>query len=1414
MHHYQSKVLTNCNEWAARLLPLCQVIEDRLRQWIQKLSNAMRKGWHENTAFALKMILEVCHHGYFPSLQAIAMEKSIVLFGKDQGVQDPQENCPFLSPSMCEADLMMYIHYHYNAFTAEGPLKLVVQSLRDSTTGFPWLSQAIDKQVWGLQPNHDGDPEDGYKSHLCGLNFSRSYNLSSIASCLLNDPQLIVEKLQNTSAASTAGSNIIAFVSKLVQSALDHYNFAVPSLATGHFMGDHWLASFAVRARTALLHLQASVDAFYLWMTIYQQMNAVDNQDQLVSTAQVAPAARPWTAIRVFVSSTFADMHHEREILIKQVFPAVSKWAEKLKVKIIPVDLRWGVPKDATSQEILTACLTEIDRCRLLGGNGLFLGMLSERYGWVCSTDSVPELIRQKYEWIDGCSVTQMEILHGALRSQSNNACFLLRDPRFVQDIPPSQMRAFVDPTHSDQAKLHQLKTHLRGHFPSENVHSYPCRVKNIDHVGKVQFEGLNHQFAGYATEFLKRRISELFPEPIPLAPEVVEEQAHLDFLHSRGSFVLGRDEDVLQILSYFDTIRTNENNEEAARTLFQMIDLDGQGTLDKNELIAYFKSLVHNISEIDIWAMILHNCSAITEEQNELTFDAFVDFYEHYFLSWSHPYTVIGEAGCGKSTVICKAINDFISLHAADSSEWIVISHFVGSTPGSTFVERLVMRIGRALEGPAWKPPLDQEELMKALPNILLRASMKGKRVAIFIDALNQLDDTGSAHDLHWLPHWLPPNIKIVVSVLESNCLNNLIARTPSAAFQSLKVLKSDVSEQIVEHFLAEYNKRLDSTQMKLLLNKKDASNPQYLRVACNELRVFGVFELVTNRIASLSEDLAPLYSEVIQRLVEDYGELMLLTLCIIQRSRHGVLESELLEILGDHSLRRAFDFARVASTEELLQLEADSDANQLLAEATEDFKANNIMDIATENGADNDLEGKGKSSLEIENKKRELLPANEWAVIIAALGEFVGVISVDGRLDFYHRSFAKAVRRICMNQDDNDDVQEGDGKKDHHFVYEDKKLYKKPAIFFHGVLANYFESLSTTDTVRKTQELPFHLMQLLDNNRLLQSLLDWNMFESLYSSNLSKTKLFEYWREVGGYGVAETLYTKEVEQWTRSGLLSTEELIHRKELIGMFFVEVGQWLPAQKFFEEVIAYREQSLSGNSEDVFQNRLALVNTMMDLLVMLNFYRNVDPAQRASPYVIQYADTCLEVLQPCFEMFATLSKEDIQRVECKYAQALQIRAMNKASLIFQIPPNEVDASLQAMEQDAAQARELFTKYHDPMIAQVNHSDAYISLAHAYFSRRRGDANGFRTWIQKSIDDAKRAYYGYRTWLGDFTPKTAECCMSIAIYCEWANDAKQALEWSKRSAELFQGSVGEGHPIAQRNQEMLTRTLQKF
>ena len=92
------------------------------------------------------------------------------------------------------------------------------------------------------------------------------------------------------------------------------------------------------------------------------------------------------TRVRVFVSSTFSDMHAERDCLAAFVFPELRARCAKRGVDFVGVDLRWGL----TSEDIdefgsIDLCLQEIDRC-----HPFFLAILGDRYGYLPAPDHIP----------------------------------------------------------------------------------------------------------------------------------------------------------------------------------------------------------------------------------------------------------------------------------------------------------------------------------------------------------------------------------------------------------------------------------------------------------------------------------------------------------------------------------------------------------------------------------------------------------------------------------------------------------------------------------------------------------------------------------------------------------------------------------------------------------------------------------------------------------------------------------------------------------------------------------------------------------------------------------------------------------------------------------------------------------------
>src|SRR5438046_1562993 len=83
--------------------------------------------------------------------------------------------------------------------------------------------------------------------------------------------------------------------------------------------------------------------------------------------------------VRVFISSTFRDMHAERDHLITVVFPELRERLDSIGLGFFDVDLRWGIPKTGVDGERANSwkyCKRWINRVE-----PFFICILGERYG-------------------------------------------------------------------------------------------------------------------------------------------------------------------------------------------------------------------------------------------------------------------------------------------------------------------------------------------------------------------------------------------------------------------------------------------------------------------------------------------------------------------------------------------------------------------------------------------------------------------------------------------------------------------------------------------------------------------------------------------------------------------------------------------------------------------------------------------------------------------------------------------------------------------------------------------------------------------------------------------------------------------------------------------------------------------------
>ncbi len=157
-----------------------------------------------------------------------------------------------------------------------------------------------------------------------------------------------------------------------------------------------------------------------------------------------------------------------------------------------------------------------------------------------------------------------------------------------------------------------------------------------------------------------------------------------------------------------------------------------------------------------------------------------------------------------------------------------------------------------------------------------------------------------GGALGLAWLPEFLPPGIRIIASTLEGQPLEAL--RRHQAEELLLAPLTTPERKQLVTDFLGEYRKKLSDSQLEALLANEATENALYLKVALEELRLFGSFEELTQRIERLPATTEELFGQVLDRVEGDHTGVFPVAegLALLAASRSGLSERELLELVG----------------------------------------------------------------------------------------------------------------------------------------------------------------------------------------------------------------------------------------------------------------------------------------------------------------------------------------------------------------------------------------------------------------------------------------------------------------------------------------------------------------------------------
>jgi len=205
--------LLDDKRWSETCAPLAEVFAQRFRDFLPLATYPVRVGTHFNTAFGLRMAADYATATADDDLAALLRETALRWYGDDT-------DCPawgepsgddFQSSALIEAECM--------------------RRLLGPEVFLPWFDRflprlARQEPATLFRPATVSDRSDGKIAHLDGLNLSRAWCWRALAGAL-------PEGDARREVARTA--------------AAEHLAAGIPHIA-GDYMGEHWLASFAVLA--------------------------------------------------------------------------------------------------------------------------------------------------------------------------------------------------------------------------------------------------------------------------------------------------------------------------------------------------------------------------------------------------------------------------------------------------------------------------------------------------------------------------------------------------------------------------------------------------------------------------------------------------------------------------------------------------------------------------------------------------------------------------------------------------------------------------------------------------------------------------------------------------------------------------------------------------------------------------------------------------------------------------------------------------------------------------------------------------------------------------------------------------------------------------------------------------------------
>jgi WD40 repeat protein len=663
------------------------------------------------------------------------------------------------------------------------------------------------------------------------------------------------------------------------------------------------------------------------------------------------PRFRP--VIRLFVSSTFSDLVHERNALQDHVWPKLERHCLLHGFQFQVIDLRWGVPTEAgLDHRTMRICMEELHRAQEVSPQPNFLILLGDRYGWQPLAEDV--------------SVDEFQTLEQAAAQVATDgqmaAADVLRDwyRRDENAVPPvhvlqSRRQKLADEIdYTDDRNWNSVQTVLwkiiNRAWPPERLKDRfdgpPPAKGSLPPIVRFQGSATEQEIwhgalgvadaAGHVLAF-SREIGNL--DAVAGQPGLndfanvnasgnldTERHAAILTLKARLRQMLG--ENYLQAPGPA-TLRPASGSGGQSRLEISTDHLDSLCTQLHDRLLPIMDDQIkafNRIPETDEGAAlpgeVLRDLGRERAEHERFATarapaGVFVgrEAEKTKILAYlggasDQPFIVHGVSGSGKSALLAAAARE-----AAAQPGAIVVKRFLGITKRSSDLRSLMIDLCQELRECfplAEELPTDVRLIEKEFYEQLKNATAR-RPIHVFLDALDQLDPADAADTLWWIRSTpLPAQARLVLSCLSDP--DDAVAGRPWAVLKQRGFLTPTNSLPTEELSLAEAQllwtrwlkqagrtltgRQQAAVDARILVPKADARRrPLYLRILFEEVRLWRSYDAPPQLGESVPKLLRSLFDRL--GLPAAHGPLVEPALAYLVSARYGLTETELLEIL-----------------------------------------------------------------------------------------------------------------------------------------------------------------------------------------------------------------------------------------------------------------------------------------------------------------------------------------------------------------------------------------------------------------------------------------------------------------------------------------------------------------------------------